>query len=176
MTIAALVISAVALLVSVVTAAALIELHEGLEVVRGLAGFRDEVVSLDLPGVVSTRPSEYGLPAHLDNYTGLVLFLSPSCASCFEIARSLRRKVPDGLHIVVTAADIPTSRKWLEDFSIPINRCSLDHDRRIVDSLGISSTPVALHINDGAIAHATTVPSGAWLKDTLNREKVEASP
>lgn len=168
MTVLALVLASLALLVALFVAAALVEIYEGTDV-----GFRDDhPVPVELGDAVGKQPSAFGLPAELDEGGGVVLFVSPSCPACYDLVGSVAKRMPEGLHLVVAATSADLAREWLHGLGAPVERCTIDADHRIVGSLGLQGTPVALAVERGLVSGATSVPSAKWLRSLMEEVTV----
>ena len=158
MVVAALVISILALLLCGLVALAAMEL-----VSDRLSGPRepaeDLVEEFELPAEVEgTAASSHGLPELLDRTVAhLVLVVSPVCATCQALAASFEGELPDGLTVVVTAADPVRMRKWASRQGLPVDDLVFDDDMSVVDGLGVSSSPAVVGTYNGRVAFAAHV-------------------
>lgn len=172
MTNVALVLAAVSTLISLICFAALTEMFKSLEELQKLVEYNDtpktlpDVTSAVLGGV----PSQHGLPHWLDGEAfAAMLLLSPRCHTCARVAAELSKKgIPRELTVVVTGAAEAEARKWLQGLSLSADDVVLDHDYRIVNSIGLYTTPALVRIIDGRLAGAWTVPSYRALLSILD--------
>lgn len=136
-----------------------IEMYRSIEQLREYGGLVDRPRPVDLPPV-GERPSSVGLPAELDSAAAaVVLLLSDKCATCRSIAESLDGVVPDDVLLVIAAED-PSADSALEmTYDLDPARTLIDSERRIPEALGITTTPVAVVVEQGRFSRATTVPS-----------------
>src|SRR3954454_21026272 len=76
----------------VVLYGSLIEMYEQLKQLRKIFGLEDGMSDVELPAAVGRRPSEFGLPAELDDpaRSAVVVFLSDMCATCRRLADGMR--------------------------------------------------------------------------------------
>lgn len=164
MTVVALLIAVVAVFVSAVTAAALIELYANVKQIRDSTGLSDEPIEFEITDIEDQQPSSFGLPAIFDTASLTLLFMSPKCVSCDALAAEIGSVVPDGIQIVVTATDYEQAIDWLGSFNVPVDDAIIDADRSIADGLGLHATPAAVVLDKGRVARALTVPSPRWLQ------------
>ena len=175
MVVAALVISILALLLCGLVALALLEL-----VIDRPSGqeepAEDLIEEFELPTEVEgTVASSHGLPELLDRaLTHLVLVVSPVCATCQKLAVSFEGELPDGLTVLVTAADPVRMRKWAAVQGLPIDELVFDDDMSVVNGLGISSSPAVVGTYNGRVAFAAHV-GGRRAVDNLLIQRVTAS-
>ena len=172
MIVLAIVIASVGLLAALVTAAALVEMHDSVKLLQELAGITGEPEPISLPRAIDTRPSAHGLPDSLDHQSGLILFLSPKCQSCASLATSLSSELTEQIDIVVTAADSDVARRWITEFGLPADRCIVDADYQIADSMGIDTTPVGVVREHGKFTGAVMVANAASLEGLIEGAKV----
>lgn len=167
MTLAALVISAVALTAALWALLAVLEVHRGLEVVRDVVGLRDQPAAIELRTAIGRPPSAYGLPETMDTGPSVALFLSPRCASCVEIARFAGNARLENLFIVVSGAGQTEATAWLTQLGVPLDVCTFDPDGSIMDNIAVPGTPTALMIRNGKIESGRTVTSPSSLRDLV---------
>ena len=158
MVVAALAISILALLLCGLVALALMELMTDRPS-GPQEPSEDLVEEFELPtGVEGTAASSHGLPELLDQApTHLVLVVSPVCATCQQLAASFEGELPDGLTVLVTAADPVRMRKWAAAQGLPIDELVFDDDMSVVNGLGISSSPAEVGTYNGRVAFAAHV-------------------
>lgn len=164
-----LTVSFFSLIVSLVVMAAGVELYRSLRETQSRIGLDDTPRLLhDLTAAIKGhKPSTYGLPVHLDNTSGAILFLSPRCTVCHGIAEGLARQFPGDLTVVVTATDESAAEKWLSDVGLATQDILIDDDMNITNSLNVTSTPALLGIKDGGFVFASSAPSHLSLRRTL---------
>ena len=151
-------------------------MFEGLAIVRNFGGLGEDPNRIELTRpVVGTRPSDSGLPSSLDEGSWVLLFLSPSCPACFQLANALVGVIDDRLRIVVTGVEAASLHEWLADVRLPREKCIVDDTLSIADKVGINGTPVAVVVEHGLFARAMTVPSKRGL-DTLIGKLGESVP
>jgi uncharacterized protein YjeT (DUF2065 family) len=155
MTIVALVISTIALLVSVVTALSLVEVFEGLKQVRELTGLNDASEPVDIAKAFGTPPVAHGISFGYP--TGILLFVSPKCASCHALAATFAKNPPARTHVVITAGQ--DGGTWADEYKLSSTSYTIDRDQSIADRVGITATPVAVLVHEGLITRAATAPS-----------------
>lgn len=166
MTIVVLVLASLALFVSLLTAAALVELHEYMR--RGEAPEPvDRPIPVSLGEAVGTYPSSYGLPGDLDQDAAVLLFVSPSCPACYDLVQSFGSAPPDRLHVVIAAPSAEAASEWAGRLALPMDRCTVDPGHAIVDKLGLQATPVAIVVDGGRLSYGTSVPSAKWFSSLL---------
>ena len=175
MVVAALVISILALLLCGLVALALMELVSNRPSGPGEPA-EDLVEEFELPTEVEgTAASSHGLPELLDRtVTHLVLVISPVCATCQQLAASFEGELPDGLTVLVTAADPVRMRKWASLSGLPMDELVFDDDMSVVNGLGISSSPAVVGTYNGRVAFAAHV-GGRRAVDNLLIQRVVAS-
>jgi hypothetical protein len=170
MTLVLLAVCLLALVISATTALALVEVYEGLRQVRQISGLDD--VPQDIPlTTVGTAASALGLDDFFPLDAGILLFLSPRCATCHTIADSFGGSVPDQTHVVITATDGLTARRWAQDYGLPDPRVTFDDSQALADQIGIDSTPSAVMVHQGMVARAATVPSRRVLDELLREAR-----
>ena len=167
MVVAALVIAVVALVLCGLVALAVMEL------LAERAGSRNPAEDLfeefDLaPDAVGSLASSNGLPEHIDGVSvHVVLVISPVCSACERMVRSFDGSIPDGVSIVVTAADPVRMRKWAVAQGLPVEELVFDDDMSIVKGLGVSSSPSAVGVLGGRIAFGAGIGGRRALDDLL---------
>ncbi|MFJ2029146.1 hypothetical protein [Streptosporangium sp. NPDC087985] len=137
-----------------------VELFEQVKQIRGYLDMEDKPTPVELGTLEGQRPSDFGLPASLDESDrAVVLFVSNKCETCRNLASALRGgAVPPSMWVVV----VPVSgdgNEFIAEFQLYNERVILDEGERIVGSLGLDLTPVALHIAEGQLTRAHTVPT-----------------
>ncbi len=168
MVVAALVIAVTALLLCGLVALAVMELlAERTEATDPDEGLFE---AFDLtPEVVGAPASSVGLPEELDRASvSVVLVMSPVCRACERLARSFDGAIPDGLSVVVTAADPARMREWAAIQGLDREELVFDDDMSVVRALGVSSSPSAVGIMEGRIAFGARVGGRRALDDILN--------
>ena len=171
---AALVISILALLLCGLVALAVMELVSDRPSGPG-APADDLVEEFELPAEVEgTAASSHGLPELLDRTARhLVLVISPVCATCQQLAASFGGELPDGLTVLVTAADPVRMRKWASLHGLPTDELVFDDDMSVVNGLGISSSPAVVGTYNGRVAFAAHV-GGRRAVDSLLVQRMVA--
>lgn len=174
---AALIVSIVALVASVLAALAVMELIANGRQAGGGAPEQDLIEDFELlPEVVGTRASSHGLPAEIDSTDRhLVLVVSPMCARCGLIMGSLHGTMPEGLTVVVTASAPARMREWTEEHGLAEGDLVFDDDMSIAKSLGVDSSPTALGFAAGEICFAAGVGGPAALEDLLAQRTQEVT-
>lgn len=150
---------------------ALVELHRDVRQVRDALGILDRPLGVDLADVAGTKPGLYGLP-QLDHIAaGLVLFLSERCATCRVLAMTFGGMIPKDLWVVLDGRGPALINTFLEQTGLDVveagGRLIVDVEGRIMSSLGLSTTPVGIRLENGVFTHATTVPSARYLTTIL---------
>jgi hypothetical protein len=137
-----------------------VEMYRDLAQTREYVGMVDRSIPVDLGATVGARPSEVGLPDHLDSaVSALVLFLSDKCATCRSIAESLDGVIPRGVQLVIEPGSAPPGAVLADTLGFPEDRVVIDHGRKITDRIGIEVTPVGIIVEHGRLVSATTLPS-----------------
>lgn len=167
MVVAALVIAVVALVLCGLVTLAVMELlaeHGGSS-----DPAEDLFEAFDLaPEAVGAMASSVGLPEQMDGASvHVVLVVSPVCSACERLVRSFEGSVPDGLSIVVTAADPVRMRKWAEAHGLSLSGLVFDDDMSVVRGLGISSSPSVVGVLGGRIAFGAGIGGRRALDDLL---------
>ncbi|MGI5286146.1 hypothetical protein ACQEVF_22800 [Nonomuraea polychroma] len=160
MTTVLLIVICVLAVVVFIQIGAQVELFEQVKQIRAYLDLEDKPDPVELGSLVGTRPSRYGLPAVLDESdAAVVLFVSNKCETCRNLASALRGgAVPPSMWVVV----VPVSgdgNEFITEFELHGERVLLDEEERIVSSIGLDLTPVALHVTDGKLTRAHTVPT-----------------
>lgn len=168
MTLLALGLACTAVLISLVTAAALVEANDALAILRDMNGLNDELQPVEMTDLLNTAPGHYGLPRFLNDGSWVILFLSPTCAACHHLAKGLKGNIPELLHVVVTNASAELARSWLSRYGLLADLCTIDDERTIADGMGIATSPLALVVQEGGFARAMVVPSGRALTALLD--------
>ncbi|MDP9258125.1 MAG: hypothetical protein M3Q31_16465 [Actinomycetota bacterium] len=143
---------------------ALTEAYRDIAQLRHDTGTIDRLTPVDLGPALNGLPSAYGLDPSLDAASkALALFVDRKCGTCKIILRSLNGSLPLGVVLTMFADSHDEGEEWLS-----VN--GFGHDRlaelpiSIVtpgwsNPLGIDVTPLAIEIEHGRIARASTVPS-----------------
>lgn len=177
MTTIALILAAVALLVSLICLAALVEMFRNLEDLQKHVEYNDTPKQIPeaTNSLIGQLPSTHGLQ-DLDQSSGVVLLLSPKCHTCGRIAEELAKGLPEALMmVVVSGTDEATAYQWLAATGLAADDVTLDDDYQIVRSLSLFATPSALRIFEGQITGVWSIPSVRALDSFLNEELAPAS-
>lgn len=166
MIVVALVLASLALFVSLLSAAALVELYDRVRT-GTVSEPVDRAVPVPLGEAAGNPPSAYGLPADLDERSSVILFLSPSCPACADLVQAFDRPLPEGLHFVVTAPSAEAAHEWAADAGLPLDRCTIDAGHGMIRDIGLGGTPVAAVVDAGRLSYATGVPSARWFSSLL---------
>ncbi|MFI6458343.1 hypothetical protein ACIBF6_43200 [Streptosporangium amethystogenes] len=137
-----------------------VELFQQVKQIRDYLDMEDKPTPVELGTLEGARPSDFGLPAALDEADrAVVLFLSNKCGSCRDLALALSGgAVPPAMWVVVVPVT-GDGNEFITEFGLHGERVILDEEERIVDGLGLAITPVALHITQGKLTRAHTVPT-----------------
>lgn len=162
MEILTLVLAIFALFVSLLTATAMLEFAS-----RGGLQSNDETSSRVDPvtlreHVLNASALDLGLPVAEMAGASLVLVLSPTCVTCRQIASSFDGTVPTRVAVVVTngtLGPVDRMRAWVSDVGLVEDVVTFDDDRSMVDSIGVTSTPVVIGLAEGRVAFAYAVSS-----------------
>jgi hypothetical protein len=161
-----------ALLVAVLLGA-LLEMYRDVRQLRDALGILDRPLSLDIGRVEGTLPSTHGLPQALDfAASAIVLFLSPErCGTCRALAAGLGKPLPEGLWVVLEARNAASAADFLDAFGLAgtkeEQRIIVDTEGKIAGRMGLNTSPVGLHLKNGKVTAATTVPSSRYLASIL---------
>lgn len=168
----AIVVSSVALGVSLFLALAMIEL---VNAQRQVAPRIDkEIIDLGLSeDVVGHHLTEFGLE-ELSHPTGMILLLSPTCTACQRLADTFAGVIPSFVRVLITAGEPNKLRKWAEDRRLPLDEVVFDDNRLIADQLTISSSPSIIGVYDNTVAFAVGV-SNSEAFGTIYDQMLEAS-
>ncbi|WP_419946121.1 hypothetical protein [Candidatus Poriferisodalis sp.] len=172
MALAALILSAVALLLVVLVALAILEL-----LVQRPAGDQeppDAIEEFDLAsGAEGALASSLGLPRALDDLPSrLVLVVSPMCAACHRLVASFEGVVPEHVLVLVSAANPARLRQWSAAAGLPHDEIVFDDDMAVVNSLGVTSSPAAVGFVRGRAAFGVNV-SGRGALDALVSQRLD---
>jgi hypothetical protein len=144
-----------------------VEMYRDLQQLRDHAGLIDRPTPIDLGTAVGARPSEFGLPAHLDSALGAVVaVLSDKCATCRSIAASLDRSMPSDLALVINPGGVAYP-DLVTTYTLDPDRTLIDHEEAVSDKLGLKVTPAGIVIENGRLTRATTLPSSRQLYHLL---------
>ena len=160
---------------------ALIELHRDVHQLREISGVLDTPLEVDVEPVSGGPPSEFGLPKPLDAaQSALVLFLSESCSTCRALAAYVGKQLPSNLWVVIEGRTESSARAFLEHYfetdpTLHPRRVQVDVDGAIAGHLGLNTTPVGFHIENGQFTRATTIPSTRYL-DTVLPNPIQLRP
>jgi hypothetical protein len=179
MTSLALVLAAFSTLVALICFAALVEMYKSLSELQKYVDYNDAAKSLpdETSALMGQLPSQHGLPARLDGEAfAAMLLLSPRCNTCARVATELAKGIPEGLTVVIGGAEESVARKWLQSLGLSPDDVIVDHDYRIINSMGLYTTPALLRIIDGRLAGAWTIPSYRALRSFLDEEPPAAVP
>lgn len=137
-----------------------VELFEQVKQIRGYLDMEDKPTPVELGTLEGASPSRFGLPAVLDQAEqAMVLFVSNKCETCRNLASALRGgAVPPSMWVVVVPVT-GDGNEFITEFDLYGERVLLDEGEQIVGSIGLDLTPVALHIADGKLTRAHTVPT-----------------
>lgn len=137
-----------------------VELFEQVRQMRGYLDMEDKPLSVDLGTREGASPSRFGLPAVLDDAErAMVLFVSDKCGTCRNLVAALRGgAVPPSMWVVVVPVR-GDGKEFIDEFELYGERVLLDAEEHIAGSLGLDLTPVALHIAEGKLTRAHTVPT-----------------
>lgn len=139
---------------------ALVELFKQVEQIRGELSLVDVPTELDLGRAHGMPATAVGLPAPLDTQRkALVLFLSTKCATCSSIAAAFRGAIPSAMWVVVEPVVDAEGDTFVQSFELAGDRTIIDYGGGIANRLGLDVTPSALHIENGRMKRAQTVPS-----------------
>ncbi len=172
MTIVALGIALLALVVSIIALAALLELYAGYSQLQSLLGGSGaEVVLLEevTKTIIARDPREVGLPVPREKAVWYVLFVSPHCATCRRIVMGLAGNLPLSLSIVVSGTDTGEARRWLSSLGVEDLEALLDPVPDLLDQIGLNITPTVMVIIGDEMAFVAAVDS----VDALNRVVVQ---
>lgn len=98
----------------------------------------------------------------------LVLLLSSRCGSCFEIAKQLGKKFPEGVHILLAGGPPGEAERFIQDHALPDAKCTVDDGDQIVQKMGIDASPLGLRVGlDGNFSTVSTVPAARHIGDLL---------
>ena len=167
MVVAALVIAVIALLLCGLVALAVMEL---LAERTGSSDQAEDLVDeFDLaPDAVGAPASSVGLPERMDRASvHMVLVVSPVCRACQRLARSFEGSIPDGVSVVVTAADPARMREWAAAQRLSPDELVFDDDMSVVGALGVSSSPSVVGVLEGRIAFGAGIGGRRALDDLL---------
>jgi hypothetical protein len=172
---AAIALISVAVLALLVAAlfGALLELYRDVRQMRDALGILDRPLNVDIGPVAGTRPSAHGLPRALDSAaSAVVLFLSPErCGTCRALAAGLGSPLPASLWIVLEARDAASAAEFLDAYGLAAagrdGRIIVDVAGTIASRIGLTTSPVGLHLQNGVVTGATTVPSSRYLTSVL---------
>ncbi len=173
MVVGALVISCLALLLSALVALAVMELvADGASTQRPPSD--DTIQELDMSaGVAGTPASSHGLPEWVDRTeTQMALIVSPMCGMCEGLVRSFEGVVPEGIIVVVTAAEATRQREWATVLKLSHDKAVFDDDMSIVNSLGVSSSPTIVAFSGGRVVFMVGI-GGRSALDTLLKQRLE---
>ena len=162
----------VGLVISMITALALVEVYEGLRQVRSTVGMLDAPQAVSLDKAMGKPAVDFGLPPKPVAY--VLLFLSPKCGTCHTLAQTFHGDVPRGVRIWITATDQTTASRWASDYQLPSSTFTFDEDQDLANRIGVSSTPVAVVVHRGLIVRAITVPSRRVLDGLLDEVLLES--
>ncbi|HEX3578249.1 MAG TPA: hypothetical protein VHY33_06765 [Thermoanaerobaculia bacterium] len=173
----ALIATAVLALLVALLFAALVEMYRDVRQLRDAMGILDRPLPVNVTDAVGMRASTYGLPRAIDAAdSALVLFLSDRCGTCRQLAHGLTRPLVSGLWLVLEVRSDAGAADFIERYGLADSaregRIIVDPTTEIARRIGIDTTPVGVRIENGAIAHATTVPSTRYL-NTILPEPVE---
>ena len=166
MVVAALVVSIVALVLSALSALAVMELIA--DRTSGASEPGDETIEeFEVSATVAgTSASSHGLPASIDDTDRhVVLFVSPMCVMCSGLVGTFAGVVPDGLTVVVTASHPARLREWAASLGLHDGAVVFDDDMSIVGRLEISSSPTAVGFGGGSVSFV----AGVGGRPALNR-------
>ncbi|WP_051751672.1 hypothetical protein [Streptosporangium amethystogenes] len=137
-----------------------VELFEQVRQIRGYLDMEDKPTPVELGTLEGASPSRFGLPAVLDHAEqAVVLFVSNKCETCRNLASALRGgAVPPSMWVVVVPVT-GDGNEFIDEFELRGERVLLDEGELIVNSIGLDLTPVALHIAEGKLTRAHTVPT-----------------
>lgn len=173
MVVAALVVAGLALLVSLLAALAVAELHSitiggDAREPRGTAGGLDRM-PLDLEGASVNSPSQSGLPQAFHRGTHFMLFLTPRCWSCRQIARDVVwRPLGDELKIVVALSSGQSHESALRELGLANQVAWFDADHQLMTALGINVTPAVVVVQDDAFVYAEAISNFEMLSEFLS--------
>jgi len=173
MTVASLVLAALAFLAALLTAAALVEVYGRVQALSAIAGISDQQRTVELKSL-GDKPSLHGLPPDFDDYSGMLLFVSPRCNTCHEIARSLDGSYSE-LRLVITGADPGSCLEWMSTYDLDPEICTIDQGYAIADSIGVDATPLAILLDDGYMTAALTVPTAQTVLEMLGSIQEKAT-
>ncbi|MET7999350.1 hypothetical protein [Nonomuraea glycinis] len=137
-----------------------VELFEQVRQIRSYLDIEDKPTTVELGTLEGASPSRFGLPPVLDHAEqAMVLFVSDKCETCRTLVSALRGgAVPLSMWVVVVPVR-GDGNEFINEFGLHGERVILDDEEHIVGSLGLDLTPVALHIAEGKLTRAHTVPS-----------------
>lgn len=179
MTVAALILAALAAVAALLAVTALLELFENVKQLREFTGLSDRPVEFDVSSLMFKSPSSFALPDRLDRGSGIVLFVSASCRACHTLVSYLATTYtsdetwPTPLTVIVTNTEHALAAEWFAEAGLSWNSFRLfDENSKIAKALGIDATPVALFVEGGQIERGVGVPSARWLASMLPEGRV----
>ena len=167
---AALIISIVALVASALCALAVMELIANRS---DAAPDADDALIEEFEvssQVAGTSAGAHGLPERIDGLDRhLVLVVSPMCARCALIARSLEGAIPADLTVVVTASAPARMRAWSLEVGLREDQVIFDDRMSIVASLEIASSPTVVGFGKGKVVFSAGIGGPAALDELVQQ-------
>jgi hypothetical protein len=143
---------------------ALAEAYRDIAQLREATGTVDRLTAVDLGEAYNGLPSAYGLDPSLDLASrALVLFIDKRCGTCKIILSSLNGTLPLGVVLMLFADSEDEGREWLVVNGFAPERLTALPITIVTptwsNGLRVDVTPLAIEIEHGRIARASTVPS-----------------
>jgi hypothetical protein len=147
-----------------------VEMYRDIAQIREYAGLIDRPIPIELGSSKGVKPSEVGLPEHLDSATSaVVLFLSDRCATCRSIASAFGGVVPQGVQLVIEPGSAPPGAALAQSYGFRSDQVIVDWGRRITDRIGIEVTPAGIVVEQGRLVSASTLPSTRQVYSLMER-------
>lgn len=168
MVIIGLVASIAALLVSLITLAAVVEIFANVATIQdGLGqgeGSRLEVLEELTKTIISRNPQEVGLDLPAGSPAWYVLFVSQHCSMCHRILQSLSEQAPLSTSVVVLGVTSEEGSTWLAAIDRELPELQVSPDAQLFEGIGLSLTPTVMVVIDSEMAFMAAVDSIEALK------------
>lgn len=162
MTAIALGVALVALIVSLIALAAMVEMYAGLAALREALKGTSDVVLLDevTKTVIARDPADMGIPIPRGAPAWYVLVVSPHCRTCGSIVAALAEDPPLFTSIIVAGANHEDAKRWLAGFELEEPDAFLiDSDPDLLAAIGLAITPSVMVVIEGELAFVAAIDS-----------------
>lgn len=162
MTAIALGVALIALVVSLIALAAMVEMYAGLGALREALKGPGDVVLLDevTKTVIARDPADVGIPVPRGVPAWYVLVVSPHCGTCSSIVADLAKDPPLFTSIIVAGVDHDDAKRWLAGFGVgEPDAFLIDPEPGLLAAIGLAITPSIIVVIEDELAFVAAIDS-----------------